>query len=107
MTAGLLARGSFLGRTGNSLYSGIHISSLSGNVKPWGMTPMMVAGLPLSRTSLPTMSAAPPKSRCHVPWLMITTFSAPGLLSAAVMSRPSIGLTPRMRRKCSVVYAPV
>ena len=27
----------------------------------------IVAGFPLIRTALPTMSAAPPKSRCQIP----------------------------------------
>ena len=32
-----------------------------------GVSPMMVAALPLTRTPLPTTSAAPAKSRCQIP----------------------------------------
>ena len=66
-TAGLMFAGSLRGRGGNSLKSGSHSSSLTGKAKPWGMTPMIVAGLPLMRTFLPTMSWDPPKSRCQMP----------------------------------------
>ena len=63
---------------------------------------MIVAGLPLIRIALPTMSAAPPKSRCQSPWPMSATFSAPGVLSAGVKSRPFAGLTPSTRKNVSV-----
>jgi hypothetical protein len=53
------------------------------------------------------MSEASPKSRIQRPWLINATFGAPGSLSAAVKSRPSAGLTPRIRRKSYVTYAPV
>ncbi len=65
--AGFVAFGSLRGRTGKSGKSGSHSSSLVGKSKPFGITPMIVAGLPLIRTPLPTMSAAPPKSRCQTP----------------------------------------
>ena len=38
---------------------------------------------------------------------MSAIVSAPGLLSAAVKSRPTIGCTPSARRNPSVTYAPV
>ena len=102
MIAGLVAFGSLRGLTGNSGNSGIQSSSLVGNAKPFGITPTIVAGLPLIRTPRPRMSDAPPKSRCQMPYPMMATFSAPGRLSAAVKSRPIIGLLPRILRKSSV-----
>ena len=67
MIAGLIARGSLRGSGGNSQKSGSQICSFVGNAKPCGITPAIVAGLPLMRTFLPTISAAPPKSRCQMP----------------------------------------
>ena len=105
-TEELIARGSFRARTGNSGKSGSQSSSFVGKLKPEGITPMMVAGLPLIRTCLPMTSDAPPKSRCQMTWPMIAVRSAPGLLSSAVKSRPWFGAMPRIRRKSSVMYAP-
>jgi hypothetical protein len=59
--------GSVRGRGGYSLNSGSQSSSFAGNAKPFGMTPTMVAGFPLIRTRVPTISCAPPKSRCQTP----------------------------------------
>jgi hypothetical protein len=49
------------------VWSGIQSSSRDGNVKPFGMTPTMVAGAPLMRTAVPTTFGVPPKSRCQTP----------------------------------------
>jgi hypothetical protein len=64
---GLTFDGSLRGRGGYSLKSGSQSSSFVGNAKPFGITPTIVAGLPLIRTCLPTMSREPPKSRCQMP----------------------------------------
>ncbi len=102
-----MLRWSLRSRTGNSVNRGTQSSSLFGNANPAGITPTMVAGVPLMRSDLPMMSDLPPKSRCQMAYPMIATFSAPGLLSSGLKSRPRLGDMPRMRRKASVTYAPV
>ena len=65
--------------------TGIHASTLGdGKSKPRGMTPTTVHGLLSSVTVRPTTSGAPPKRRCHSPWLSTTTLAWPCTWSSAV-----------------------
>ena len=106
ITAGALllapSRKSPRGCGGNSLYRGVHSSSENGNLKPGGMTPMMVAALPFTRTLWPMMFGLAAKSRRQISSPRINVFSAPGLLSSAVKSRPRTGDTPTILKRSSL-----
>ena len=54
----------------------------AGRESPAASTPTMVKTPAFSRTSLPTMSALPPKRVCHRRWLMTATGCAPGVTSS-------------------------
>ena len=51
----------------------------------------------------PMMSEAPPKRRCHSPWLITTTRTLL-LSSSSVKTRPSIGCTPSTLQKVQVTF---
>ena len=62
-----------------------------------------LVGSSLSEILRPTMSGAPPKRRCHSPWL-ITTTRTPLLSSSSVKTRPSTGCTPSTLQKFHVTF---
>ena len=69
--------------------------------KPAGETPMIVCGLPLTRSVLPTKSGLPP-IRCQRLWLAMTTgMLAFGRASSGVKNLPAAGWAPMNEKKLS------
>src|SRR3974390_3397071 len=76
-----------------------------GNSKSLGITPTTVKLFPLRLMDRPTTSVADPKIDCHRSWLSITDWTR-GFSSSALKSRPSAGLTPRIRKKSEATTCP-
>jgi hypothetical protein len=71
----------------------------NGNWKAVGSTPMIVYGVEFSVTVLPAIIGSPPNRFRHNSALIIVTLCPPGVSSSDAKLRPSIGSTPRVRRK--------
>ncbi len=100
----LAARCSSVSASGTHTSAGLPLRefSLMNHLKSGGMTPTTVTTSPSSVTALPTTSGAPPKRRCHSPWLMTATFARPSASSPGSSVRPSAGRAPSSRKRLGV-----
>jgi hypothetical protein len=71
-----------------------HTSASVGRRKLAGRMPTMAYGVPSTRSSLPTTSAAPPKCSCHYASVRTATCACPSSVSASVKVRPSAACAP-------------
>ena len=85
---------------------GTQTCSRNGKPKPGGITPMIVASRPLTRTGLPTICGSLPKRSRHAASPRSATIGAPATSSASVMLRPSAGCTPSSSKRLPVMNTP-
>ena len=86
--------------------SGSQTSPDSGKPNRGGITPTISAGLPFSRTVLPTAAGSRLNCDSQIRWLMRMTGGAPGRASLSLKSRPRIGATRRSASVLGVISTP-
>ena len=73
---------------------------------PRAVTPIIIAGVPLTESGWPRALRSPPNTRCQKPYVRTATAGASARSSSGTIERPMLKLTPRPRRKLPETKSP-